>query len=94
MAKGIDAQNLTKWFVGILPLLALLVSLGITWGISKAGIEEAKAAIVKLDTKQTELDKTVVQIQIRESREEEILNRIMIDVQDIKANLKELKTHK
>lgn len=92
MAKGTDSPSrILQWVVSILPLLALFVALGVTWGMSQAGIEEVKASVHQLESEKKVIEKDIVDLKILQTRDSEVLNHIMNDLQEIKNDLKEIK---
>lgn len=92
MTKNTDSPSrILQWVVLILPLLVILIGLGVTWGISQAGIEEVKASVRQLETEKKVVEKEIVDLKILQTRDSEVLNYIMNDLQEIKSDLKEIK---
>jgi archaellum component FlaC len=82
------------WIRNLVAVVAVLIGLGVNWGVTKTKIEVQEAYIAALDERVTErinkMDADIHELQLKQAGYDQLLQTIKEDVAEIKKDVKSI----
>jgi hypothetical protein len=91
-----EAKAKKTWFqtaLSLLPVIVLLVSLGMAWGMTQAHVLEVHTAVDQLKEAKKTTDTEVGYLKVFQAVNTETLNHIRADLKEIKEEIRLIREH-